>query len=1109
MSSPIQPPKTVAYLPESRQQSYQPPARGEWTASPASNLSKIAEDFVAPASQENPHSIPDVWKRPLIFADALCSAALKTEGKDELTPFEKQIRGEWRGALAILAFWGIRGWNWPKAGTVELVLPGADDQKLDFMKVLHKLQPDQARELLLSNVTWQRFHVLRGPTGEPFALTSPMSLVSTAEDCTGRLSGVPWQDVNPKTQKGFLIDPLVGGQLSSREQRWLAQWLAYLGAALRALGPHADRMQEILTELDRYERKANGGAQATPFGVVNLHVTGLSLFDPQNLKPGDQLYQLLDKPIGTAGQDSDVLVDQERSKDHQYYLIEPSLAHQWGRAARDIVVFGNRTLAEGVPDSKVSNGLLPQTTNCHWCTKDFFLEKRIVVFTEPGALPGMHKDVVVKGAGMRTPLPPLREEALRLFPAQDLAKRLSIEWAGDRIIARLQLDLKQATDAQARACVIERIYQGDDIQEVDGANVPVAKIWPNFTSPNWKIYHTYVALTGRELHMRPFPPAESAAARDYTAQEQGFAMYRTPGFPEALVCTLRLDSPGPQRPDQVCAVLPLAPPDGLKVNQGTSRSVVGVDFGSTGSIVFRKPEDGDPAEFTIQPRLYSATKESIANELRTDRDFLPNEARLSNDILSVFQVHGDPAGGDPARIPFCDGHILYLKTPEKFIDESTRNVKTNLKWGGRHETYLAGSFLEQLCLQTAAESLASGAMAIEWRFSYPTAFDRDTVDLFRKIWQNISDKVKKQTGVESTLAPEGANPEFCEAVCTARYFKAILKMNTTGGALSVDIGGGTSDYAFWRDETLTLHNSVLLAGRDIFLAALREKPKFLANLDKSLVRVVSDIERLRQTDRNAANAQIDAIIARKGDDLQLAMAFAHEEEAVKGFSRLVKIGISGILYYGGLQLRHQVEASANAFAPKDVFGIYPGGNGSKLFHWAFDQTFTEGSTAAIALGEVFKKASGLSVPIVIRLSEKPKSEVGYGLVAKLPTDRSLQIGNQMASFLTCESCFSGDKKYGSKESPTTAELRAQGLRIDPDLPEFTRFLTAIGCTLSAVERSDLVATVNNRLATLFSQTRQTQSDQDAEKVLPRGEPVWIIAFKAFLEDQIRAWARSV
>jgi hypothetical protein len=115
----------------------------------------------------------------------------------------------------------------------------------------------------------------------------------------------------------------------------------------------------------------------------------------------------------------------------------------------------------------------------------------------------------------------------------------------------------------------------------------------------------------------------------------------------------------------------------------------------------------------------------------------------------------------------------------------------------------------------------------------------------------------------------------------------------------------------------------------------------------------------------------------------------------------------------------------------------------------------------------------------------------------------------MASFETCESCFSGDKKYGSKESPTTAELRAQGLRIDPDLPEFTQFLAAIGCTLSAVERSDLVATVNNRMATLFSQTRQAQSDRDAEKVLPRGEPVWIIAFKAFLEDQIRAWARSV
>jgi hypothetical protein len=1112
--------KRVAFLPKSSNQDYQPPARGLWTGHEARVLTKIADDFAVLDGQESPHSIPDVWKRPLIFADTLCRIDVRQD--DKLSPFEKRIRGEWRGMLGILAFWGSRGWDWLKAEVVAFPAPGEEKKpgfvevlKPGFMKVLHELRPDRPKELILSGVNWQCFHVLLGLDQQPFGLISPMSLVCTAEDYTGRLAGVPWFTVDPKTRKSFLTDPLVGPHLGSREKKWLAQWIAYVRTEIERLGQTNtvdSRKDGIVTQLGKYETEANGGVKAAPYSTANLLPTGIALVNSPNPQLTNKLYKLLEKPIDNTGAESEVevLKGATVASTNRYFLIEPSLEDQWNRPAREIIVYGYQTLADPVPNPRVAAALIPRTNNCFWCTKDFFLEKRIIVFTEPGALPGSHSSLSITGAGRRTPIPPIRKEALGLIAVKTLAEKLTLEWIGETIVARLSVSLQQSgTDGETQECVIERLYQGEDILEVDGADVPVAKIWPNFTAPQWNIYHTYVALTGRDLHMQPYPPAEAAATRDYTASGQGFAMYQTTCFPEALVCTLQLDSAGPQRQEQVCAVLPLQPPDALPTAAIATGAVVGVDFGSTGSIVFRKPEAGDPKEFTIQPRLFSVTKESLANALRTDRDFLPNEARESNDILSVFQVHGD-AGGDQFRLPFCDGHILYLqKTPEQFIDESTRNVKTNLKWGGAHETYLSASFIEQLCLQTAAECRADGASMIEWRFSYPTAFSRQKVGQFGVIWGSISKKIQSQTGVTSSLAPEGQNLEFCEAVCTARYFRASLKMSATAGALSIDIGGGTSDYAFWRDDTLTMHNSVLLAGRDIFLAALREQPKFLATLDKSLNRVVADILRLREKDRNAANAQIDAIIARKGDNLQHAMAIGHEEEAVKGFRRLVEIGISGILYYGGLLVRHQVEASENPFDPREFFGIYAGGNGSKLFHWAFGHTFKEDSAEARRLGEVFKTASGLKVNIEIRLSEKPKSEVGYGLVAKVPTDRSLKIGGQLAGLLACESSFSGKKQFNWKESPSTEELRTEGLEIDPDLPEFSKFLKAIGCTLTSVQREELVRTVNDRLATLFSPAHLSKSDQEAETVLPRGEPVWILAFKAFLEDQIHVWAQSV
>ena len=246
--------------------------------------------------------------------------------------------------------------------------------------------------------------------------------------------------------------------------------------------------------------------------------------------------------------------------------------------------------------------------------------------------------------------------------------------------------------------------------------------------------------------------------------------------------------------------------------------------------------------------------------------------------------------------------------------------------------------------------------------------------------------------------------------------------------------------------------------------------------------------------------------------MRLAMAFANEEEAVKGFRRLIEVGIGGILYYGGLLLRYQ--AQEQGFKPSSVFGIYAGGNGSKLFHWAFGSTFAENSVSANRLGEVFKTASGFDqTQIVIRLSEEPKSEVAYGLAAK-DKDSSLTIAGPMAGLLPCEAYISGNAKADPnswKKPLLIGDLRAQGngIRVDPDLPQFKQFLKAIGASLDSVQQMDLVANINMRLASAFSGVRQAANDQAAEKLMPRGEPLWVLAFKAYLEEQIHAWARSL
>jgi hypothetical protein len=1106
----------TANLPRSANENYQSPEpRGEWIQRDAKEMASVADGIIAPPNLRFPHSIPDVWKRALVFGDVLCSDPAKKAalpGSDyaadaESMTLEQRIVGEWRGALAILAFWDVRNWGWLAAEPVELAAAPETRKELSFLEVLEKLMPKDVSDFIEGSITWTRFHVLRGPQGDPFALTSPMSLLFTAEDYHGRID-VPWMNAEKKGGRKFLTDPLNGPHLSRREKKWLAEWVASIHAGLKGMNPNGGRAQSILAQLDAFQKSAGGGATPSPARIGKM----LGLVDKKVSRPGDSLYGLLDGAIAPVPSETDVEVVQKRST-NQYFLIEPTLAHAWRRDAREIVIYGALTLADALQNPLAKPAvLIPSTKNCYWCTKDFFLEKRIVVFdNEANALPGARLGTV-SNAGVRTPIPPLRKEALELFPALDLAKELTLDWvAKDRIVARLNLTLKGNDNPAGTRVTIEQEYEGDNIQWIDSLNIPVVKIWPNFVFDNWKTYYTYVSLTGAELRMYPYqvPASES---RDYVEGPQGFAVYRTSTFPEAMICTYAFRNLAQQRPDEISAVLPLTPPGKLEQTAQLGTAIAGIDLGSTGSIVFLKVGQADPDRFPLIPRLYSVTRENKAFEIRSDREFLPNDdpvnPRQSNDILSVFQVHGNPPGGEKDRIPLCDGHILYLKTPEQFIDDQTKNVESNLKWGGARERYLARDFLRQLALQTATEALVKGANQIEWRFSYPTAFSPDDVSNFRAIWSEIAAEANKRTGIGSTLADEGTSPKFCEAVSAARYFSVPSHggMATDVGALSIDVGGGTSDYAFWRDRSLSLHNSVLLAGRDIFLNPLRQRPDFLSLLDPNLGGAVARIKKLRQTVPHAANAQIDATIARKGNDLRMALNF-HNEPAVQNFRHILEVGLSGILYYGGLLLRRQV--LMDNFAPGDLYAIYAGGNGSNLFHWAAGHEFTGTSSMAVRLNEVFREASGIQSNIQIRLSTAPKSEVAYGLVN---TDVPLTVQGKTAGLVACEGFLSGPlgqrTAYEWHQDFPVADLRRHGISVHPDLPEFSRFLKAIGEPLDVVKRADLVGRVNNRLAALQSEALKASDDQHAAQALMRGEPIWIVTFKTYLEDRINAWSTS-
>src|SRR5262249_13089028 len=150
------------------------------------------------------------------------------------------------------------------------------------------------------------------------------------------------------------------------------------------------------------------------------------------------------------------------------------------------------------------------------------------------------------------------------------------------------------------------------------------------------------------------------------------------------------------------------------------------------------------------------------------------------------------------RALFRDGHILDLQDPEEFAKEAYGKVHTDLKWKGIQKKYISRDFLQQLLLQAAAEAVSRNAREMEVRFSYPTAYSDGDLHYFASVWREIIQSVSQSTGLSIRLNDK---VDCRESLTAARFFThadRAEKLDLMEGGISLDIGGSTSDYAFFR-----------------------------------------------------------------------------------------------------------------------------------------------------------------------------------------------------------------------------------------------------------------------------------------------------------------------
>lgn len=1055
-----------------------------WDRRSPEQVQAVADALDVPDRDVQLESVPDIWAVPLKFESALLA--------DPRTKRTAAAEAEWRGLLAILA---LREWRFIQG--IDFIPVFKPEPATKFLKVAKQLLPDHLRRSnewektsIEERTTWHDISLIT-MNHQVVGLTSPTTLV-----CPGAgpgpkdLSHVNW--FNQST--GRFRDPKP--HLSPAETKALASWIAqvqdYL-ANVNCSGIKYIRLSKLLTAF----------RQSLVPGIPNKNEHGLAA--TSNVE-GIALH-VLGRPI--AHREDDTISDVELAtfrgtRPERALVLSEDMPKQWKKSATEINVVSSTPLQAALIGLDRDHGDQihgrPIDKGQWYLAEDFFTTK-LYAFTVDaglqGAIPVRGQTLVRIFNASGEPKPssliiPIQKRWLDWLTASEVAKRVEFAPQGEEIEVSLRLPLSGGD------FVIKHRYQRKSIVDL-GNEPPVTKIWPFLNSADWRAYYTYYDnFREDKIYFQPYVPGAQATSKAIpvanTTSVHRSEVTKTTTYPEAMTATL-----GGVEAGVILLQQPLPP-----VASGQEWKV-GIDFGTTGTTVFAaSSQTGDGSALLLQNRLQSITKESSSFANLTYRRFMPFGPEDGGALLSIYHDFNVAKPDRPNYIqPLTEGHICFISDAASF-SASEPGISTNMKWGNERDRARAKAFLQQLAMQIAAEAAASGARAISWRFSFPTAFSERELNTFGNIWEEIVRRCEQDAGINAIKHNDALYKRKNESHAAAHAFRKNERAAPQQGAVFVDIGGGTTDIAIWQGNKQLSQSSFRFAGRDVFLHLIYLRPTILKIFGDT-----SKLDELRKGDEYIFHSQVDVILrGQKGKELldQLSVLVNDENPLIEQFLQLLNLGIAGILHFIGLVVRDlEARGKYKRFMPS----IYIGGNGSKILHWLGHGKFKPRSPAETALKTVFARATGFTdlgkAPFEILTSGSPKCEVAEGLILDLDprspdprepvdlfedqeTDPPLLAGEDYL----LDGATQGWNTFFNPDSDLS------GIQVVPGLPQIQALLKALKMELDEYVVHRCVGDINQRLA-------DTANVERRERHL---EPLFITALRALHTQQANTWAKS-
>ena len=252
---------------------------------------------------------------------------------------------------------------------------------------------------------------------------------------------------------------------------------------------------------------------------------------------------------------------------------------------------------------------------------------------------------------------------------------------------------------------------------------------------------------------------------------------------------------------------------------GGSQFTFAIDFGTTNSHIEYSVDGSSPKAFDMPAaeaqlcRLSTDYDEQEAIDISVafDEAFIPSTIGENSDYhfpMRTVYAEWTDVNYQQHTETLAEGNIPFRY--EKARNPLYNKVKTNLKWSSAEEANTRVKlFIENLFIMMRNKVLLSGGRLSDTKiiWFYPASMTESRLNAFRGVWGKLFAKYINANSADKLL---------CLSESVAPYFFYKNRMGLTSNAVTIDVGGGTTDVLVIKDDVPVAMTSFRFASNAIF-----------------------------------------------------------------------------------------------------------------------------------------------------------------------------------------------------------------------------------------------------------------------------------------------------